>query len=174
MELSRLSNSLGSVCSQRRGLAGSCSGPSPAPSLFQPSLPSISLPLESLEHFPPVHAFPPAANPAGLLCLLVLNAAPGSPLTRAQLPRGPRSQTPSLAVGCLACSPFSLRHPPINPLPQLEGCCGMKPSKPGHCFTSCPVLHPPQRSCLTGPGPNKRFWSLTNILLANFRSDINF
>lgn len=56
MELSRLSNSLGSVCSQRRRRrewrrkrrpAGSWSHPSPAPSLAQPALPSMSLLPES-------------------------------------------------------------------------------------------------------------------------------
>ncbi len=33
------------------GPAGGCSGPSPAPSLFEPPLPSVSLPPESLERF---------------------------------------------------------------------------------------------------------------------------
>lgn len=33
------------------GPAGGCSGPSPAPSLFEPPLPSISLPLEPPERF---------------------------------------------------------------------------------------------------------------------------
>lgn len=115
MELSRLSNSLGSVCSQRRGPAGGCSGPSPAPSLFQPSLPSISLPLESLEHFPPRARVPSCSWPRRAVVL----ACPER-LSRRPSDRGPTAErapgpTPSLSVGCLACSHFLPHLPPIKP-----------------------------------------------------------
>lgn len=154
MELSRLSNSLGSVCSQRRGPAGGCSGPSLAL-----SLPSIPLPLEPLEHFSPVHERPPAVDPAGLLCLLVLNAAPGGPLMWTQPPRGPRSQALLSQWDVWLAGTFHPATPYKSP--NLRGCCGRKPSMTGHCFPSCPVRHASQHSGLTGPGHNKRFWSLT-------------
>lgn len=87
MELSRLSNSLGSVCSQRRGRLAAVAGRPRLPR----SLSHHSPPLPSLRShwsiffffFMPVflsrcaREIPPAADPARLFRLLVPNAAPG-------------------------------------------------------------------------------------------------
>lgn len=161
MELSRLSNSLGSVCSQRRGRLAAVAG--------CPRLP------RSLSHHSPL--FPslqscwsvclcvcvsvslctqaPPADLRGVLCLLVLNAALRPP-TLAWSPTGCQNQQRrttqwSSVSRTLACSHSShslilLRTPNL----RSEGGCGTRPSECAHCFTSCPVWHTPRRLCPTG------------------------
>lgn len=126
MELSRLSNSLGSVCSQRRRPAGGCSGPSPAPSLFEPPPPppllSNSLPPQQPFFFPffvcvcflfhCAHERAPPADPAAVLCSLVSCAAP-CPLTPVRSPVWAAAQWSSVLSRTLAPSrsPPSLLQP---------------------------------------------------------------
>lgn len=126
MELSRLSNSLGSVCSQRRGPAGGCSGPSLTRSLTLWAITPLHSPPTGPTgaFFSPVHERPPAADPAGLLCLLVLNAAPGGPLMWAQPPRGPWSQALLSQWDVWLAATFHTTTPYKSP--NLRGCCGIK------------------------------------------------
>lgn len=101
--------------------------------------------------FSPAHDLPSCGRP----CRAVVPACPerrsgrpsdaGPTATRASEP------SPSLSVGCLACSRSS---PPPVKAPTWGG---VVASRLAGLATASP--HPSQRPGLTGPGHNKRFWS---------------
>lgn len=150
MELSRLSNSLGSVCSQRRGRL-----PSPAPLLFQPLLPSVSLPLKSLEHLfflSPLssllfHLAVSTSSPLQLTHEAVVFACPRMPLWGPLIADGARADrgaahNGSVSAGTLARGPFSSSSKPPNLRSGNGG--GTEPGESAHRFTSCPARHAPR------------------------------
>lgn len=151
------------------GPAGGCSGPSPAPSLFEPPLPSVSLPPESLEHFFCV-CFCLIVHTSSLLQLTheaVVLACPErcsvpsdtGPITNRVPKPTVEHHTMVLCQQDFGFQPlFTLRSlPPPSPSPpskppnlRRESGCGTTPSVGAHCFTSCPVRHTPQRLYPTG------------------------
>ena len=168
MELSRLSNSLGSVCSQRRGrLAAVVGRPRLPRSLSHRSAPLPPELLERLSVFVCVflshcaHEHAPLADPRGVLCSLVLNAA-RRPLTPARSPTGGQSHPHNgpLSAGLWLSAAL---HPPSSKTPNLrsEGGGGTRPSEGAHCFSSCPLRHPPRRLCPTGS--QRRVWSQREV-----------
>lgn len=156
------------------GPAGGCSRPSSAPSLFEPPLPSTSLPPESLEHFfsPPsrcAREIPPAADPRGPFRLLVPNAAPGlrdiGPIAVRVLKLTAAHHTMVLSQRDFGLRPLftlpSLLHLPQTPNLRRKSGCGMMPIEGAHCFTSCPVRHTPEH--LYPTGSERRFWSQQEV-----------
>lgn len=163
MELSRLSNSLGSVCSQRRGRLAAGAG--------RPRLPHFLS-----HHSPPIPPLPPPESQEHFLCVFLSHCANGR--TPPADPRGccaPLSRTslyaPTLARSSLGChsQPWStktmalcqrdfgfqplLAASPRCPNPpnlRSETAFGMKPSEGAHYFTSCLVRHSPKHLDLTG------------------------
>lgn len=154
MELSRLSNSLGSVCSQRRGrLAAGVLRPQ-LPSLFELLFPSLSPSWSHLSSF--FFCFCLIVHTSALLqltreavvCLLVPNSDLCPP-TSARSPKGCQSKPCSdtqwrYVSGTLALcrsSSFFLSKP--HNLRRESGC-GTKPSEGAYCSTSCPERHTPR------------------------------
>lgn len=145
------------------GPAGGCSGPSPAPSLFEPPLPSISLPPRVTGAFFCV-CFCLAAPTSSLLQLTCEAVSLACPDRRSgPSDTGPiTNRVPKLTAAhhtmVLSQQDFGLQ--PLFTLllllqtPNLRSRsrsgCGMMPIEGAHCFTSCPVRHTPQRLYPTG------------------------
>lgn len=149
------------------GPAGGCSRPSSAPSLFEPPLPSTSLPPESLEHFFFFSCLCFClAVPARSLLQLTREAVS---LARPERRSGPLRHWPDhrqgakancgaphngpLSAGLWLAAIFtlpSLLHLPQTPNLRRKSGCGMMPIEGAHCFTSCPIRHTPERLYPTG------------------------
>lgn len=146
MELSRLSNSLGSVCSQRRGRLAAVAGPPRLPRALSPPP-------------PPLQSHWGVSRPCSRAPLQQLN------------PRGrfsPSDTTPITSSGARA-NRGALHNGPLSAglwlaatfHSNLRSGCGAVPAEGARCFASCPARHPPERLCPTGS--QRRVWSQREV-----------
>lgn len=158
MELSRLSNSLGSVYSQRRGRLAAGAGRPRLPHFLSHRSPPIP-PLSTVTGAFSVSLCqrPHSSSwPARVLCSVVPNVTlcpnTGLIIIRVPQPAVEHQHNGTLSAGVwLSAAPRGLSSSSSKP-PNLrsETAFGMKPSESAHYFTSCPVRHSPKHLDLTG------------------------